>query len=111
MSIAVNEILADMSPGWRRTIYGAITAAGVVASYFTFVDGRIAHAETNIKHNSERITGVEADIKDIKGSVIDLREKQAVNGQRLQDVKESVDAINQKIDRLIMQGQRRAQYP
>jgi septal ring factor EnvC (AmiA/AmiB activator) len=105
----VDHLLQEVSPGWRRAGYAALLAAFIVTCYFVFVSGRIADAMELAQQNSHRIDTVDTDIKDIKGTVEDLRERQAANAQKLQDVKESVDSINSKLDRLLMQ--RRAQYP
>lgn len=113
MSIpGVEGLASELSPGWRRAGYAALTAGFIVFAYFIFVDGRIAHAQDGVTTNSKRIDSVQGDIKDIKGAISDMQYHAASRDQKLDDMKDQMDAMNTKLDRLLMQGQRRPSvYP
>jgi hypothetical protein len=107
-----NELLSDVSPGWRRAGYAAMLAGFIVAAYFIFVSGRIADAMELGQRNEKRIDRVERDISDIKGDTSDIRATMAAQAQKVDDLNEAVQAMNKKLDELLMREGRRAQaYP
>lgn len=113
MSIpGIEGLASELSPGWRRAGYAALAAGFIVFAYFIFVDGRIAHAQEGMERNSKRVDAVQGDIKEIKGAISDIQFHAASRDQKLDDMKEQMNAMNDKLDRLLMQGQRRASvYP
>jgi len=96
-------LLTDVSPAWRRAGYAALTAAFITGAYFLFVDGRIANAMDLATRNEKRIDGVQSDIKEIRGDIADIKNTSSARDQKLDDLKEQMNAMNAKIDRLLMQ--------
>lgn len=103
-SIGPEGFISELPQAWRRVAYAALLAVSLTAGYFLFIAGPIANASDAIKTTNTRVDKVEADISTIKGDVSEIRTHQAANDQKLDDVKGSVDAINQKLDRLLLRG-------
>ena len=53
--------------------------------------------------NEKRIDGVQSDIKEIRGDIADIKNTSSARDQKLDDLKEQMNAMNAKIDRLLMQ--------
>lgn len=103
-------LIGELPAGWRRTAYAAGAVAFCVASYFIFVDGRIAKAENLVQLNTHRINGIQADIHDMKGDINEIKNQSAARDQKLDDMKEQMDKISDKLDRVLSQ-RRAGAYP
>jgi septal ring factor EnvC (AmiA/AmiB activator) len=104
-------LLKEMSPGWRHACSAAIFSIALTISYFSFVDGPIASAQESGDRANKRIDKVDQDIAAIKENLSDIKASSAVRDQKIDDLKESMAAINAKLDRLLTRDRRAAVYP
>lgn len=108
----VDGLLADVPVGYRRAGYAALLAGFIVASYFIFVSGRIADAMTLAQRNDKRIDQVDKNIAKIQDGQADIQARLAASDQKVEDLKDSVDTMNRKLDTLLMRdGRRASSYP
>lgn len=91
----------------RRLLYALGVGVSITVGYFTFVAGPIASAQDANEVNGRRIDKVERDVADMKSDVQTVKMNQARTDQKLDDVKDSMATINEKLDRLLTRGQHR----
>jgi chromosome segregation ATPase len=70
----------------------------------------MADAKDKIEKNRSDISTLQQDVANLRSDTGAIKTNQARTDQKLDDLKDSVDAMNQKLDRLLTRGQR-AQFP
>jgi septal ring factor EnvC (AmiA/AmiB activator) len=104
-------LMKEMSPGWRHAFSASIFAIALTVGYFSFVAGPIASAQESSDRNAKRIDKVDQDIAAIKENLSDIKANSAVRDQKIDDLKEGMEGINAKLDRLLTRDRRAAVYP
>lgn len=110
-NIGPEGLISELPPAWRRACYAALLAVSMTASYFLFVQAPIADAKDAIKANRTDITTLQQDVASMKGDISTVKTSQGRSDQKLEDLKDSVATMNNKLDRLLMRGQHASQFP
>lgn len=101
MADLAGSAVRELPRTWRRAVYVAVAAIGITVAYFGFIQGPIATAQSAANTNGHRLDKVENDISEIKNSVSDIQASSAARDQKVDDIKSSVDAISEKLDRML----------
>lgn len=110
-SMGPEGLINELPLAWRRAGYAALLAVSMTAGYFMLVQSPIADAKDAVRHNKDDITQLQQDVSGIKGDLTTVKANQAAQAQKLDDVRDSVNSMNQKIDRLLMRGQQAGHFP
>lgn len=105
MALTGDGIIQELPKPVRKLAYALLVGISITIAYFTLVSTPIASANDEIKKNKDDIQTLQQDVSGMKSDIATVKTSQARTDQKLDDVKESMGAINQKLDRLLMRNQ------
>lgn len=103
MTNIADGAIRELPGPWRKVAWGALMAVLLTIGYFTFIELPIADARDATRTNASRIDKVETDISTIKSDVADIKSSSAARDQKVDDLRDTMDQINQKLDRVLEQ--------
>lgn len=102
MTIGSQEgLIRELPSNWRLAGHAVFAAVSITAAYFIFVSAPIAQAQGTASRAESSVAGVKSDISKMQGDLSEIRTQVVRQDQKIDDMKDDVAKMNDKLDRLL----------